>query len=98
MIVPALVLLAGLPITLSVGTSLAIISLNSFSGFFKHLDVLQTLNLQLDWSLIIIFSIIGAAGSLIGNRIGIYIPQQKLKKGFAIFLVLMAAYIMYMNL
>lgn len=98
MIVPALVLLAGLPITLSVGTSLAIISLNSFSGFFKHLDVLQTLNLQLDWSLIIIFSIIGAAGSLIGNRIGIYIPQQQLKKGFAVFLVLMAAYIMYMNL
>lgn len=98
MIVPALVLLAGLPITLSVGTSLAIISLNSFSGFFKHLDVLQTLDLQLDWSLIIIFSIIGAAGSLIGNRIGIYIPQQQLKRGFAVFLVLMAVYILYMNL
>lgn len=98
MIVPALVLLAGLPISLSVGTSLAIISLNSFIGFFKHLEVLQTFDLALDWSLIIIFSIIGAVGSLIGNRIGIYIPQEKLKKGFAGFLVVMAVYIIFMNL
>ncbi|HKL17358.1 MAG TPA: sulfite exporter TauE/SafE family protein, partial [Halalkalibaculum sp.] len=98
MIVPALVLLAGLPITLSVGTSLAIISLNSFSGFFKHLEVLQSFDLSLNWSLIIIFSIIGAIGSLIGNRVGTYIPQEKLKKGFAGFLVVMAVYIIYMNL
>jgi uncharacterized membrane protein YfcA len=98
MIVPALVLLAGLPITLSVGTSLAIISLNSFSGFFKHLEVLASFDLTLNWSLIIIFSIIGAVGSLIGNRVGHYIPQEKLKKGFAGFLVVMAAYIIFMNL
>lgn len=98
MIVPALVLLAGLPITLSVGTSLAIISLNSFSGFFKHLEVLGTFDLSLNWSLIIIFSLIGAVGSFIGNKVGIYIPQEKLKKGFAGFLVVMAVYIIFMNL
>ncbi|MDX1585372.1 MAG: sulfite exporter TauE/SafE family protein [Balneolaceae bacterium] len=97
LIVPALVLLAGLPISLSVGTSLAIISLNSFSGFYKHLDVLESFDLSLDWSLIIIFSLIGAIGSLIGNRVGMYIPQDKLKKGFAGFLVVMAAYIIFMN-
>lgn len=98
MIVPALVLLAGLPITLSVGTSLAIISLNSFSGFYKHLEVLQTFDLTIDWSLILIFSAIGALGSLVGKRVGDYIPQKDLKKGFAVFLVLMAAYIIYMNI
>lgn len=98
MIVPALVLLAGLPISLSVGTSLAIISLNSFSGFYKHLEILQSFDLTLNWSLIIIFSLIGAVGSLIGNRVGIYIPQEKLKKGFAGFLVIMAVYIIFMNL
>ncbi|NGP75799.1 sulfite exporter TauE/SafE family protein [Balneolaceae bacterium YR4-1] len=98
MIVPALVLLAGLPISLSVGTSLAIISLNSFSGFYKHLDVLKSFDLTLNWSLIIIFSLIGAVGSLIGNRVGVYIPQEKLKKSFASFLVVMAAYIIFMNL
>jgi len=98
MIVPALVLLAGLPITLSVGTSLAIISLNSFSGFLKHLDVLQQFDLGIDWSLILIFSAIGAAGSFVGKKIGDRIPQNELKKGFAAFLVLMAAYIIYMNL
>lgn len=97
MIVPALVLLAGLPVTLSVGTSLAIISLNSFSGFYKHLDLLQSFDLGIDWSLILIFSAIGAVGSLVGKRVGDAIPQEDLKKGFAVFLVFMAFYIIYMN-
>lgn len=98
MIVPALVLLAGLPITLSVGTSLAIISLNSFSGFLKHMHLLQDFDLAIDWRLVLIFSAIGAAGSLLGKKIGDRIPQGELKKGFACFLVLVAAYILYMNL
>lgn len=97
MIVPALVLLAGLPVTLSVGTSLAIISLNSFCGFYKHLNLLQTFDLSIDWSLILIFSAIGAVGSLVGKKVGDTIPQEELKKGFAAFLVLMALYIIYMN-
>lgn len=40
LIVPALILLGGLPMSLAVGTSLIIIALKSFSGFFKYMDVL----------------------------------------------------------
>src|SRR5690606_9538421 len=38
LIVPALVLLGGLPIHMAVGTSLAIIALKSVAGFFKYVD------------------------------------------------------------
>jgi len=97
-IVPALVLLGGLPIHLAVGTSLAIISMNSITGFVKYLDVLGDLNLTIHWHLIAIFSVIGILGSIVGKKVGNKVPQQKLKKGFALFLVIMGAYIVIMNI
>ncbi len=98
LIVPALVLLGGLPMGLAVGTSLFIIALKSFSGFYKYLDVLQGLGMSVNWELVIIFSLIGAAGSLIGNKVSDRISNAKLKKGFAIFLIVMGVYIIYMNI
>jgi uncharacterized membrane protein YfcA len=98
LIVPALVLLGGLPMGLAVGTSLLIIALKSFSGFFKYMDVLANLDLSMNWQLILVFSLIGAAGSLIGKRVGNKISNEQLKKGFAVFLILMGSYIIYMNI
>ncbi len=97
LIVPALVLMEGLPISLAVGTSLVIISLKSFSGFYKYLDVLETFQLSINWSLLLIFSAIGILGSLAGKKIGDQLSQDGLRRGFAVFLVIMAAYIIYMN-
>lgn len=98
LIVPALVLLGGLPMSLAVGTSLLIIALKSFSGFFKYLDVLDNLDLSMNWELVLIFSLIGAVGSLVGRTIGSNLSNNNLKKGFAVFLVLMGFYILFMNL
>lgn len=98
LIVPALVLLGGLPMHLAIGTSLAIIALKSFTGFFKYIEVLENLNLSMDWQLILVFSLIGAVGSFVGKRIGSKISNEGLKKGFAVFLVLMGSYIIYMNI
>lgn len=98
LIVPALVLMGRLPITLAVGTSLVIISMKSFSGFYKYLDVLQSFDLSVNWSLLLIFSGIGIVGSFAGKKIGDRISQTNLKKGFAVFLMVMALYIIYMNL
>ncbi len=97
LIVPALVLMGGLPISLAVGTSLLIISMKSFSGFYKYLDVLQSFDLTVNWSLLLIFSGIGILGSYAGKRIGDKISQKGLKQGFAVFLMVMAAYIIWMN-
>jgi len=46
LIVPALALLGGLSMHRAVATSLVIIALKSFSGFFKYLDVLDKQNLK----------------------------------------------------
>ena len=98
LIVPALVLLGGLSMHLAIGTSLIIIALKSFSGFFKYLDVLEELDLSVNWELVLIFSLIGAVGSFVGKTIGSKISGEKLKRGFAIFLLFMGAYIIYMNI
>lgn len=98
LIVPALVLLGGLPMSLAIGTSLLIIALKSFSGFFKYMEVLEQLNLSMDWQLILVFSLIGAVGSFVGKTVGGKISSKGLKKGFAVFLVLMGSYIIYMNI
>jgi len=48
LIVPALVLLGGVAIHRAVATSLVIIALKSYSGFYKYIDVLDEQNLLLD--------------------------------------------------
>ena len=98
LIVPALVLLGGLNMHRAVATSLVIIALKSFSGFWKYLDVLDGLELQLDWNVIGLVTALGIVGSLIGNRIATRIPQARLRKIFGAFLIVMAAYILYRSL
>lgn len=98
LIVPALVLLGGLPMNIAIGTSLGVIALKSFSGFIKYIEVLADLGLAINWELVFIFSLIGAVGSFVGKTIGSKISNDGLKKGFAIFLIFMGAYILYMNI
>lgn len=89
LIVPALVLLGGLPMHRAIATSLVIIALKSFTGFWKYLGVLAEQNLQVDMQVIVMISLIGMIGSLAGTHIGGHIDADKLKRGFAGFLVLM---------
>ncbi len=98
LIVPALVLLGGLSMHVAVGTSLVIIALKSFSGFCKYLDVLESVNQQINWELVMVFSLVGAVGSFIGRKVGSKISGDKLKRAFGVFLLLMGCYIVYMNI
>jgi len=98
LIIPALVLLGGLSMRMAVGTSLVIITAKSFAGFVGYLPVLEKLNLQLDWNIIWIFSAIGILGGWIGHKISSKVDQNALKKGFALFMVLMGLFILYKNL
>ena len=97
LIVPALVLLGGLPMHLAIGTSLFIISVKSVSGFVKYIDVLGEAGLSIHWDLVLIFSAIGIVGSFIGGKVGAYVPQARLKRGFALFLILMGVVILWQN-
>jgi hypothetical protein len=98
LIIPALVLIAGLDMRIAVGTSLFIIAAKSTLGFYKYLDVLEHENLSVNWELLGIFTVVGIIGSFVGGKMGQYVPQQTLKKGFGYFLVVMGVYILGSNL
>ena len=97
LIVPALVLLGGLPMHLAIGTSLCIIALKSITGFIKYIEVMEAAGLSIHWDLVLIFGAIGIVGSFIGGKMGEYVPQQRLKRGFAVFLLLMGVVILVQN-
>ena len=93
LIVPALVLLAGVPMSSAVGTSLAVIAMNSFTGFGKYLQVLEAKGVALDWRTLLLIAAIGMVGSLAGNRLGRRLPQSSLRRLFGIFLVVMGLFV-----
>jgi len=94
LIIPALVLLGGLPMRLAVGTSLIVIAAKSFAGFWKYLDVLHDLKASLDWTTIAWFIAIGIAGTFLGNFLGTKLNQKVLQRVFAIFLVVMGGFVL----
>lgn len=98
LIVPALALLGGLSMHRAVATSLVIIALKSFSGFYKYLDVLAEQELQLDWMTLTIVAGLGIGGSFAGAKIAHHVPQKKLKHWFGMFLVIMGIYILARSL
>lgn len=94
LIVPALVLLGGLSMHKAVATSLVIIGLKSYSGFYKYIEVLAEQGLELDWKTLWIVTGLGIAGSLLGGQLATRLPQASLKTGFGWFLVVMGIYIL----
>lgn len=94
LIVPALVLLGGVPMAMAIGTSLLIIALKSFVGFAKYYQVLSAQQLSFDWLVIGIMIVGGVVGSFIGIWIGDKLPKDKLQKSFAVFLLVMAAVVL----
>lgn len=92
LIVPALVLLGGVPMKLAVGTSLMVIALKSATGFAGYMD-----QVQVPWLLMLLFSAVAVAGILTGTRVVRHVPAAALRRAFAFFLVLMGGLILYQN-
>ena len=92
LIVPALVLLAGASMKESVGTSLFIISLNSFSGFSGYIGLVE-----IPWIFLLKFTSFSVVGIFIGASLVKFISQNSLKKAFAVFLIIMGFFILYKN-
>jgi hypothetical protein len=98
LIVPALVLLGRLPMHLAIGTSLFIIALKSFAGFYKYLHLLPELGLAVNYGVALLFVGVGTLGSFLGSRLAVRLPQGGLRRGFALFLVAMGAFIVAQSL
>lgn len=93
LVVPALVLLGGLPMSTAVGTSLVVISMKSFAGLAGYLG-----HVAIDWRLAAGVTLFAVLGSLLGGRLAGRIPAERLRKGFAWFVVAMGLFMLTQQL
>jgi len=89
LIVPALVVLLGLDIKQAIGTSLGVIALNAASGFIGCLG-----QVTMDWTLMAGFTGTAIIGVFAGAALVPKVSQQQLRRGFAVFLIAVAVYIL----
>ncbi len=86
LIVPALVLVAGLPMRDAVGTSLFVIALQSVAGFAG-----QIAHAHVDLTLAGVVTLASVAGSQIGVRLGSKLSQDHLRGAFAWLVLVLGA-------
>lgn len=94
LIIPALVLLAKLPMKQAVGTSLIIIASKSLLGFLGDLGR----GAEIDWIFMLTFSAIAVVGIFSGAALSKKISGDKLKPAFGWFVLIMGIYIIVNSL
>ncbi len=92
LIVPALVLVLGIPMKEAVGTSLLVIALKSFTGFIGYLG-----QVEIYWGFMAGFTAVAVVGIWIGAYLVRFVTPGALKRAFAIFLLVVGAWILYQN-
>lgn len=93
LVVPALALLGGLPMRQAVGTSLLVIALKSFAGYAGH-----AAHVSVDYELAALVAGSAVLGSFAGSRIATVVPPDALRRGFAGFVLVMGAFVLYQQL
>jgi uncharacterized membrane protein YfcA len=89
LIVPALVLLAGLAIREAVSTSLVIVAMKSVAGFAGYLG-----QVEIDYGTMLAFALVAVVGSIAGSILSGRIASARLNFLFGVFLACMAAAIL----
>src|SRR5690348_10465379 len=90
--VPSLVLFAELPMKTAVGTSLFVIALSTAAGAFGYRG-----QAVVPWGVVTAFTLIAIAGIFVGALVLRYVSPQALRRAFAYFLFVMAAFVLYQN-
>ena len=102
LVVPALVLLGGLPMQIAVGTSLLVVMMKSTAGFLGYAlvfggpDGLVSWNpaTTFDWTVTLVVTVFAIGGSLIGAVVSGKVHPDRLRKAFGWFVLAMAAFIL----
>ncbi|MGZ5365412.1 MAG: sulfite exporter TauE/SafE family protein [Mycobacterium sp.] len=89
LVVPALVLLGGLPMPIAVGTSLIVIAMKSFGGLSGYLS-----SVQIDWTVAFMVTAAAVVGALIGARLTAMVNPDVLRKAFGWFVLAMSSVIL----
>ncbi|MFC4117156.1 sulfite exporter TauE/SafE family protein [Nonomuraea zeae] len=89
LVVPALVLLGGLPMGVAVGTSLLVIAMKSLAGLAGYLH-----SVPIDWSVALPVSAAAVAGGLAGGSLAGRINADRLRTAFGWFVLAMGSFIL----
>ncbi len=92
LIVPALVMFGGLGMKEAIGTSLFVIFLNCIAGLIGHAS-----QNNFDWNLTALVTILAVAGTIFGTLLSHRVAANKLQKGFAVFVLAVAIFLMAKN-
>ena len=88
-IVPSLVLFAGLPMKKAIGTSLVIITINCLVGILGNIEVVESLN----FIFLSILALLAVIGILIGTWSIRFVPDKQLKPVFGWIILILSAVI-----
>ena len=89
MVLAALVLAGGMPMHRAVGTTLLVVTLKSyaaFAGYISHVTV--------DYNLAASVTGMAVIGTLIGAGLSQRVPAERLRKGFAVLVLVMACIVL----
>lgn len=74
----------------AVGTSLLVIAMKSFAGYLGH-----AAHVTVDLQLAAMISAAAVVGSFGGSALATWVPPETLRRGFAGFVLVMAAFVLY---
>lgn len=92
LIVPALVMFGGLGMRDAIGTSLFVIFLNCIAGLVGHAS-----QNQFDRNLTALVTVLAVSGTIVGTLLSHRIAAAKLQSSFAVFVLLVAVFLMTKN-
>ena len=92
LVVPALVVLIGMPMELAVGTSLLVIALTCAVALSAHLA-----SGDVEWPVAATMTASAVGGAVAGSRLGGQVPQERLRQGFAGLVVGIALFLLVKN-
>ena len=93
LVLPVLVLLGNLPMKRAVGTSLPIIAANSAAGFAGYAG-----RVEVPWAFLSAFTAASLVGVLAGTYAARFVPQERLKRYFAVSLIAIGLFVLGENL
>ncbi|MBX7084660.1 MAG: sulfite exporter TauE/SafE family protein [Nannocystaceae bacterium] len=93
LVVPALVVLGGLPMPVAVGTSLLVIAMKSSAGLAGYLA-----STPIPWPPVLLVTAAALVGSTMGLRLAARVDELRLRRGFGWFVLAMAAVVLWQEL
>ena len=90
LIIPSLVLFAGLPMKKAVGTSLMVMTISSLLGVLGDVS----LHAPLNYRFLIIFSVFAVSGIIAGSYLIKFIPETRLKPAFGWLVLFMGLFVL----